>query len=110
MEAEAAFVGADCAVHLDTEATVDLYFALVVNPGYAEHDYALRLNDSLENLCFYIFWMLVHERDKNIHYLVNSLMELGLCRVLCDYFLHESVEFVGHVTLLWDFFGLPPFS
>jgi hypothetical protein len=48
VEAQAALVGTDGAVHLDAEAAVDLDFALVVHPGHAEHDDALGLDDPLE--------------------------------------------------------------
>ena len=41
VEAQAALVGADRAVHLDAEAAVDLHLALVVQPRHAEHDHAL---------------------------------------------------------------------
>ena len=50
VEAQAALVGADGAVHLDAEAAVDLDLALVVDPGHAEHDHALGLDDALEDL------------------------------------------------------------
>ena len=50
MEAQAALVGADGAVHLDAVAPVDLDLALVVDPGDAEHDDALGLDDALEDL------------------------------------------------------------
>ncbi len=50
VEAQAALVGADRAVHLDAEAAVDLDLALVVHPRHAEHDHALGLDDPLEDL------------------------------------------------------------
>ena len=52
MEPQAALVRADGAVHLDAEATVDLDLAVVVDPGHAEHEHALRLDDALEHLRF----------------------------------------------------------
>ena len=49
VEAQAALVGTDGAVHLDPEAAVDLDAALVVEPRHAEQDHPLRLDDALEH-------------------------------------------------------------
>src|SRR5581483_1634506 len=49
MKAEAAFVGAERAVHLDAEAAIDADFAAVVDPRDAKHDQPLRLDHPLEN-------------------------------------------------------------
>ena len=94
VETEAAFVRSDCAVHLDAETTVDLDFALVVNPRNTEHDYALRLYHALEDfalLVLGVFVDVVHERFYN---LLDSLVELGLTGILGDYFRHEVVDFL----------------
>ena len=61
MEAQAALVGADGAVHLDAEAAVDLYLALVVDPGDAEHDDALGHADALEDLGLAVLGVLVED-------------------------------------------------
>src|SRR5208282_2607490 len=55
MEAQSTFIGADGAVHLDTEAAVNLHFALVVKPGHAEHQDSLGLRDPFQDLGFVIF-------------------------------------------------------
>src|ERR1019366_4939166 len=47
MEAQSTFVGADGAVHLDAEAAIDLHFALVVEPGHAEHQDSFGLRNTL---------------------------------------------------------------
>ena len=57
MEAQSALVGADGAVHLDAETTVDLNVALIVEPGHAEHDDALGLDNSFEQTRGLIFGM-----------------------------------------------------
>jgi hypothetical protein len=49
VEAQTAFVGPDCAVHLDAEAAVDLDGAPIVNPRHAEHNHALRLDDPVKD-------------------------------------------------------------
>ena len=52
VEAQAALIGADGAVHLDAEAAVDLVAALVILPGYAEGDDALGLDNPVEDARF----------------------------------------------------------
>src|ERR1017187_1063636 len=47
MEAQSPFVGADGAVHLDAEAAINLHFALVVEPGHAEHQDSFGLRNTL---------------------------------------------------------------
>ena len=49
MEAQAALVRADGAVHLNAESAIDLDFALIIEPRNAEHDDALGFDDALEN-------------------------------------------------------------
>ncbi len=49
MEAQAALVGADGAVHLDAEAAIDLDIALVIEPRHTEHNEALGLGDALQD-------------------------------------------------------------
>src|SRR5208337_2569362 len=50
MEAQPALVGADGAVHLDAETAVDLNVALIVEPGNAEHEDALWLDNPLQQM------------------------------------------------------------
>ena len=59
MEAQTALVRANGAVELHAVADVHLYFALVVYPGHTEHDDTLGLDDALDNLGLFKFWMLV---------------------------------------------------
>jgi hypothetical protein len=62
VEAQAALVRADRAVHLDAEAAVDLDVALVVDPRHAEHHHALGLDDALEDLALAQSGALVEHR------------------------------------------------
>jgi hypothetical protein len=55
VKAQATFVRANGAVHLDTETTVDLDFAVVVDPRYTEHDYTLWFNHALKDFCVLYF-------------------------------------------------------
>ena len=77
MEAQAALVGADRAVHLDAEAAVDLDVAAVVLPRHAEHHDALGLDDALEDArAAQIGTARQHEIDA-LEDLLDGLMELG---------------------------------
>ena len=52
MEADAALVGADGAVHLHAVAAVDLDLAFVVEPGHTENDDALGFRNAFQNFHF----------------------------------------------------------
>ena len=49
VEAKTALVGSDCAVKLNTEATVNNNLTVVSSPGNAELNYSLGLYKTLEN-------------------------------------------------------------
>src|SRR5665648_685750 len=98
MEAHAALVGADSAVHLDAEPAIDLDLALVVDPGDAEHDDALGLGDALEDLLLAIDGVLVEHHIKGLGDLLRGLVELDLRRVLGPEFGHEFVNESAHVA------------
>ena len=59
MEAQAAFVWADCAVELYAVADVHMHFALVIYPWHTELMNALGLDNALHDLRFLKFRMLV---------------------------------------------------
>ena len=96
MEAQAALVGADGAVHLDAEAAVDLDLAAVVDPGHAEHDHPLGLDDALEDLGLAVLGMLVEDRARRLDDLLDGLMEFRLARVLGHQLGHELADVVAH--------------
>ena len=52
MQTQSAFVRSDRRIELNTVAAVYLYLTVVINPGYAEHDRAFRLNDALDHSHF----------------------------------------------------------
>ena len=78
MEAQAALVGPDGAVHLDAVAAVDLHLAVAVDPGDAEHDDAFRLDHALEDLGLLVFRVLLDERPDRLGDLRHGLMEFRL--------------------------------
>jgi len=89
MEPQPAFVGADRAVHLDTESAVDVDVALIVLPRDAEHDHALRLDDPLEDLGLAIFRMTLENERERLDHFLDGLVKLRLRRVLRLNFSHQ---------------------
>ena len=96
VEAHAALVGADGAVHLDAVALVELELALVVDPGDAEQDDALGLGHALEDLGLAVLGALVEDRLERLGHFHDGLMELRLAGVLGLEFGHEFVDESAH--------------
>ena len=82
MEAQAALVGADGAVHLDAEAAIDLDVALVVKPGDAEHEDALGFGDALKNPRRDVFRMSLQHEAQRVDHFLYGLVKFRLGRVL----------------------------
>ena len=80
MEAKAAFVGADGAVHFDAKAAVDLDVASVIDPRHPEHDHAFRLDDAFHDPDLPIFRMLIEDRSDRFQNFGYGLMELCFVR------------------------------
>jgi len=59
VETEAALIRTDGTVELDTITGVGLNFAVVVRPGYAEGENAVRLYDAFHDFCLFEFRVLV---------------------------------------------------
>ena len=95
VEAQAAFVGADCAVHLDAETAVDLHGALVVNPGHAEHDHALRLDDAVEDAGGDVFRVSVEHEPQRIEHFLDCLVKFGFRRIFCLYLRHDFLNVIA---------------
>ena len=51
VKSDTALVRSDCRVELNSETSVYLSLAVVVYPGYTEHNLSFRLNDSLKYAC-----------------------------------------------------------
>ena len=98
MQAQAALVGTDGAVELDAIAAVDLDLTLVVQPGHAKHELALRLHDPFEDLVLLVLWVAVQTRLQRLEHLSHSLVELRLPGVSLLHQVDHSLR-VGHVDL-----------
>src|SRR5215469_11207353 len=93
MEAQAALVGTDGTVHLDAEAAIDLYIAMVVEPRHAEHEDALGFRDALENPLRDELGVSLQHKTQRLEHFLHGLVELGLGGVLGLYQRH----YVGDV-------------
>ena len=83
MEAEAALVRPDGAVHLNAEAAVDVDLPLVVHPRDAEHDDAFRLHHALEDLGAAVLRVTLEHEFQGLRDLFDGLMEFRLAGVFC---------------------------
>ena len=92
MEADTTLVWAECAIHLNTETTINLNLTTVVQPRYTEHNYTLRLCDALQ------YFELLQSRvcndiwSQRLSHLTNCLVELGLIWVLGDNLCHKILN------------------
>ena len=96
VETKPALIGTNRAVHLDAKTAVDLNVAALVHPRYAEHDHTLGLDDPLEHFGASIFGVFVENDDEGLRHFFDSLMKLGLGRVLGFHVGHESLHGIRH--------------
>ena len=85
MEAQAALVGADGGVELHAVAAVDLNLAVVVHPGDAEDDNALRLDEALDQAVGLPFGVLIDDELQALENLFDGLQKLRLVAVVLLY-------------------------
>ena len=95
MEAQAALVGADGAVHLNAEAAIDLNVALVVKPRNAEHQDALGLHDALKDAGRDVFRMPLQHQAQRVEHFLYCLVEFRLGGVLGLHQGHNIVDVVA---------------
>jgi hypothetical protein len=82
VEAEAALIRADSAVHLDAEAAIDLDIAMVIEPRNTEHENAFGLHDALKNFVRNVFGMPLQHEAERVEDFLYGLMEFGLGWIL----------------------------
>ena len=95
MEAQAALVGADGAVHLDAEAAIDLDVPLIVKPGNAEHEDALGFHDPLKDLGRDVFRMSLQHEAQRVEHFLDCLVKFRLSGVLRLHQGHDIVDVVA---------------
>ncbi len=81
VEAQAALVWADGAVHLDAETAVDLDTALIVDPRHAEDDGALRLHHAFDDAGLHVVRVGFEEWPEAANHFFHRLVEFGLVGV-----------------------------
>ncbi len=97
MKTDAAFVGANGGVELDAETAVDLDFAVVIDPRYAEDDLSFGLDDPLKDAGFDEVGAGIGDRVERFEDLSDCLDELRLVSVaFLDGLKHFDKMFVLH--------------
>ena len=81
MKAQAAFVRPDGAVHLHAKAAVDLDLPIVIDPGDAELNHPLRLNNAFEDFAVTIFLVALDCRFDGLEDFGDRLEELTFIRI-----------------------------
>ena len=85
MEAKATLVGADGTGELHTISTVYLNLSLIIDPGYAERDHAIRLSQTLQNGIPSVFFLISFDyRTKRVKHLTYCLMKFRFTRIFFD--------------------------
>ena len=97
VKAQAALVGTDGGTVLDPPGTVDLDFALVVDPADAELDDAVGLDETLQKAVACVVGVFLEEGPEAVHDFLDGLQEFGLLRIAPLDHVHEVIErFVFH--------------
>ena len=92
MEAQAALVRTNCAVHLDAKTAIHQDISLIIKPRHAEHDHTLRFHNPLQQTGRLVFRMLRQHQPQRFEHFLHGLMEFrlrGILRFHTDhYFFH----------------------
>ena len=94
VEAQAALVGADGAVHLDAEAAVDLDVALVIEPWHAEHEHALGFGDALKNPGGDVLGVSLQHKAQRLEHFLYSLVKFRFRGILGFHQRHYIVDVI----------------
>ena len=95
MEPQAALVGSDGTVELDTVAVVYLHLPLVIHPGYPEHNHPLRGGQPLQKSIFAKSRLvLLNHNGQGFQHLSNGLDKLRLVGIL----LFHTLQYFVHIA------------
>ena len=92
VKADAALIGAERRVELNSEAAVDFDLAIVVHPGNAEDDLPFRFADSLDKGMVEIFGMLGDHAAEAFENLPNGLMKFAFSVISLD----DLIQYRGY--------------
>jgi hypothetical protein len=90
VKAQPPFVGADRVAVLDPVTLVDLDAAVVVFPGHAENDHAVRFGHALGQVVALVLFVLVDPRYDVVGPFGDRLLELFLPAVAAPHAVHEA--------------------
>ena len=92
VEAQAALVRAEGAVHLHAISLVDVNLSKIVGPGNSEHDDAFRLNHPLKDFKVNKIGIFCDIRGHTLDNFPHRLVELRLSRVAGNEFIHKVID------------------
>src|SRR5690606_33437821 len=93
VEAQAALIRPQRRVELDAESAIDADHVLVVHPGYAKDDLALRLADALDQGIVRIFGMLGDYPAQALQHLLDRLQEFGFAGISPEHVIKDGLQF-----------------
>src|SRR5262249_26145137 len=95
VKTKASFVRTNRAVHLDAEAAVDLYLALVIEPWNTKHEDPFGFHHALQDACLLVLRVLGHRRTQGLENFLDRLVKLELSRVLRSDCAHDIINVVA---------------
>ena len=84
MEAQAALVGADGAVELAAVAGVGVHLAVIIGPHNTEGEHSLGLYHAAQEVCLFIFGVLIDQRGDGAENLLHGLNKFGFVLILAS--------------------------
>ena len=103
METQAALIRTDGAVELHPVPLVDLYFALIVYPGNAEHDHPFRLDKAFQKPRLFILRVGFDRRFEAVQHFRCRLMKFRFVRILL-FDASKHVFYIRHTEKLLYFY------
>ena len=82
VEAKAAFIRTNRAIHLNSVATIDANNSLIVYPRHAEDDDALRLDHAFENRILFVLRICLEDWIESRQNFIDGLNEFRFIRIL----------------------------
>ncbi|MCY1438556.1 hypothetical protein D9M71_547610 [compost metagenome] len=109
MEAQAALVRADGAVHLDAEAAIDLHLAMIVDPGNTEGHRTFGLAHAFENARLQVVRVGFQKGPEATQYFFDCLVEFRLVGVAFFQASEEAFDRFDHARSLGKLLSLKRF-
>lgn len=91
-------IGTYGTVHFYAISPVYLYITFVVEPWYSENYYSFGFCHPFKYLELPVMKILLNKRHYSLNHLLYCLMKFAFTRVLLFDFIHESFNFLIHIT------------